>query len=583
MTQSIWSDRVKRARQALGLIAQEHSEALPPRDCEAMGDSVEDLLAAVEELQVFDEELRAQNEELIETRRAVEREHLRYRDLFDLAPDGYLVTTPEGAIEEANRAAATLLNVTEDLLEGKPLAVFVPEEERDAFRQQLQRLEVTDRLEWDLLLKPREKSPLNVAATVVVARRAPGNVTALKWLIRDVSLHRRVEEQLRQSQKMEAIGRLAGGVAHDFNNLLTVIVGHTDMLRQSRLPDTTLEHTEQIKLAAERAANLTYRLLAFSRTQTLQARIIDLNSLVVDTNRMLARTIGENIEVDLNLASDLRYVKADPTQIEQVVMNLAINARDAMPRGGRLTLTTANVILDTNHAHLDPGFRPGPYVMLSVADNGVGMDQATLAHIFEPFFTTKEMGRGTGLGLATVHGIIRQSEGYVTVTSVPDRGTSVYFYLPQAEGTLNVPAETLGEAEAPSGTETILFVEDEKALRDLFCSLLRECGYRVLNAGTGGEALRIAGTHKGTIDLIVTDVIMPGMSGPDMVKRIATLRPETKVLYMSGYTADVLAHYYEDPGGEMTLLEKPFTPGKLKRCIRDVLNDIPIKSIGVAR
>ncbi len=571
MSEDAFGERAQKARKALDLLARNYMATLPSSLHEAVDRSIEDLQVAIEELQVADEELRAQNQELVETRRAVEVERGRYRNLFDLAPDGYLVTNVEGLIEEVNHAAATQLNVAEGFLVGKPLAVFVAEEERPAFRQQLDLLRTTDRLEWDLRLTPREKPAFAAAVTVIVARPAAGSAPALRWLVRDVTLHRRVEEQLAQSRKMEAIGRLAGGVAHDFNNLLTVILGHADRLGQLSLPDPAPHHAEQVQSAAERAANLTYRLLAFSRKQTLLPRILDLNALIVETQRILMRTIGEDIEVDLSLAPDLSRVRADPTQVEQVVMNLVLNARDAMPRGGRLALSTADVVVDGSQGSAGPDVPAGRYVVLSVEDTGSGMDAATQAHLFEPFYTTKEVGRGTGLGLATVHGIVHQSEGHVTVASAPGQGTTFRVYLPRVEGALGLTAGAIAEMEALSGTETILCVEDEESLRALFRTVLAECGYTVLDAANGKEAVRIAREHRGPIHLLVTDVIMPGLDGPELARRIAASRPETKVLYMSGYTAAAL-DLHGGLGAETTLLEKPFTPDTLQRRVRQVLD-----------
>jgi PAS domain S-box-containing protein len=389
--------------------------------------------------------------------------------------------------------------------------------------------------------------------------------------VRDITERRQLEEQLRQSQKMEAVGRLAGGVAHDFNNLLNVITGYGELLLRRLAPGSHESlKAESILKAADRAAGLTRQLLAFSRRQVLQPKPFDLNSVVVEVGKMLSRVIGENIRFHTRLDASLGLVKADPGQIEQVLMNLVVNAKDALPGGGNVCIETRNADFDESFALQQLGSCPGPYVMLAVSDDGVGMDEEVQQHIFEPFFTTKEKGKGTGLGLAMVYGIVKQSEGCISVESRPGHGTTFRIYLPRAEGAAPASASTLG-ATPLRGQETVLLVEDEEMLREVTRELLETGGYRVLAAGSGEEALQISAQHEGGIHLMITDVIMPGMSGPELAKRLATVRPETRVIFVSGYTDEAIGdHGVLDPG--TCFLQKPFTPAALEGKIRELLD-----------
>jgi signal transduction histidine kinase/ActR/RegA family two-component response regulator len=383
----------------------------------------------------------------------------------------------------------------------------------------------------------------------------------------------RSEEQLRQSQKMEAIGQLAGGVAHDFNNLLTAINGYSELCLKRLSPSDPLHrHIEQIRKSGERAASLTRQLLAFSRKQILQPKIIDLNQIVVDMNKMLHRLIGEDIDLLMGLAADLGKVKADPNQIEQVLLNLSINARDAMPKGGRLTIETSNVNLSEDFSRGHVAVSPGQYVMLAVSDNGCGMDAETQAHIFEPFFTTKEVGKGTGLGLATVYGIVKQSEGTIWLYSEVGRGTTFKIYLPCAERPVKVVEVEADNLELSQGTETVLLVEDEEIVREMATEILRDSGYHVLEAKHGHEALTLGRQHSGDIHLMLTDVVMPQMSGRQLAEQLTPLRRDMKVLYMSGYTDDAIVHHGVLEEGT-AFIGKPFTPSALTRKVREVLDE----------
>ncbi|HXE89608.1 MAG TPA: ATP-binding protein [Terriglobales bacterium] len=394
---------------------------------------------------------------------------------------------------------------------------------------------------------------------------------AVLVVVKDVSERMHLGEQLRQAQKMEAVGRLAGGVAHDFNNVLTVITGYTSILMESLDPDSPQAHDlRQIAKSADRAAALTRQLLAFSRRQVLQPRVLNLNSLVLNAQKMLERLIGEDIEIHLSLEASLGSVSADPGQLEQVIMNLAVNARDAMPDGGNLIFETRNVEVETPRSLGHFRVAPGSYVMLAVTDTGCGMDLETIGRIFEPFFTTKEKGKGTGLGLSTVYGIVKQSGGYVWVESAPGEGSTFTIYLPRVEA----PADDESDeplSAARRGGETILLVEDDAVVRELARRILAGSGYHVLPAGSVVEAERFCRQHAGNLDLLLTDVVMPGMSGRDLARRLAVMRPRMRVLYMSGYTDNVIVHRgVLDPGTHF--LQKPFTPRTLLEKVREVLD-----------
>src|SRR5450432_665935 len=380
-----------------------------------------------------------------------------------------------------------------------------------------------------------------------------------------------LEEQLRQSQKMEAVGRLAGGVAHDFNNLLSVVLSYSEMLIADLATENPIrDDIAEIHRAGVRAADLTRQLLMFSRHQVVEPKVLDLNEVLLAMGNMLGRLVGEDVSLTSIPGASLGRVEGDPGAIDQVIMNLAINARDAMPVGGKLTIETANVVLDKEYAAGHLGAKPGSYVMLSISDTGTGMDKATMGRIFEPFFTTKEMGKGTGLGLSTVFGIVQQSGGSVWVTSELGKGTTFKVYLPRVDAV----AEALRPLKAPTtlrGSETILLVEDEQQVRDIAREILRRHGYVVLEANNGAEAFLLAQRHHGTIHLLLTDVVMPRMSGPELAKRLVPARPTMKVLCMSGYTDDAaVRHGVVDAA--LAYLQKPITVEGLTRKVREVLD-----------
>jgi PAS domain S-box-containing protein len=411
-----------------------------------------------------------------------------------------------------------------------------------------------------------------------VNRLQEPSVGAIVITARDVTERQKLELQLRQAQQMEAVGRLAGGIAHDFNNLLTAILGYCNlMLDEVPAEDPLRKDLDEIRAAGERAAALTRQLLAFSRRQMLQPHKLDFNALVRQTEKMVRRLVGEDVEVAISLGESVTPVVVDPASIEQVLVNLAVNARDAMPMGGRLTLETAMVDLGAAYADSHATVIPGRYAMLAVSDTGEGMDALTRARIFEPFFTTKEQGRGVGLGLATVYGIVKQSGGYIWVYSEPGHGTSFKIYFPEAADIAGVsgrgakPKTSVGKrGKAKGGTETVLLVEDEDAVRALACQVLRRYGYLVLEARDGLDALRLAERHQGVIELVITDLVMPHMTGRDLALRLTEARGNVKVLFMSGYTNHAVVHRDLTPSS--AFLQKPFTPDSLIRMVRSVLD-----------
>jgi two-component system, cell cycle sensor histidine kinase and response regulator CckA len=408
--------------------------------------------------------------------------------------------------------------------------------------------------------------------TITPVRDDSGRMTEFIAFGQDTSPRRDLEARLRQSQKMEAVGRLAGGVAHDFNNLLTVITGYSERLLAG-IPenDPMRKGAEAIKRSADRAASLTQQLLAFSRRQIMAAKVLDLNHVVSNMNKLLQRLIGEDIELVTRPAPDLGRIKADPNQVEQVIMNLAVNSRDAMPQGGTLTIETSNVLLDKAFASRYLGLQPGPYVVLTVIDTGCGMDQETQSHLFEPFFTTKEQGKGTGLGLSTTYGIVKQSGGYIWAESQVGTGTTFRIYLPRIEEISEAPSAAAETRSAPLGSETILLVEDEEAVRHLLRDILLRYGYTVLEAENGPLAISICRAHPGPIHLVVTDMVMPQMSGWEVADAVSALRPKARIIYMSGYIEHVVVEQRVLESG-VAFLGKPFTPETLGRKVREVLD-----------
>jgi two-component system cell cycle sensor histidine kinase/response regulator CckA len=398
------------------------------------------------------------------------------------------------------------------------------------------------------------------------------NHPVMEGIMVDISERKLMEMQSQQARRMEAVGRLAGGIAHDFNNLLTIIKGYTELARQRVEGQTALRNDiDRIEDASERAAALVRQLLAFSRKQVLQPKNLDLNGVVRSLEQLLRRLMGEDIRMQMKLAADIGTIKADPSQIEQVLMNLVVNARDAMPHGGKLVVETCNVELDQGYASEHVSVKPGKYVMLAVSDTGVGMNAETVAHIFEPFFTTKGGTRGTGLGLSTSYGIVKQSGGYIWVYSEPEEGTTFKVYLPRIDEAAEPAAAVWLKTAAQKGTETILLVEDNEAVRDLTETVLTSYGYKVIVTQTPEHAQRVAETLGADIQLVLTDVVMPSMSGRELVRKLTAKYPHLRVLYMSGYTDNIITSSgVLEPG--LAFLQKPFTPALLAQKVREVLD-----------
>jgi two-component system cell cycle sensor histidine kinase/response regulator CckA len=498
----------------------------------------------------------------------------RTRAIFDSALDGVIAIDETGAVVEFNPAAEAMFGHPRSEIIGREMAgLLLPPTERDAHRRGLAHFLATGegpilgrRLELTGLRRDGSEFPIELS----VAHTRVRGASLFTGTVRDLTEQRRLELQLRQAQRLESVGRLAGGIAHDFNNVLTAIIGFTDLIADDLEPgNPSRPNVDEIRSAAHRAEKLVGQLLAFSRQQILRVELVDPADIVRRLAPMLNRLIGEDVEFSLPRPTDLWSIEVDPGQLEQVIVNLAVNARDAMPLGGRLTIETANVELDSGYASSHPDVTPGPHVMLAVSDTGVGMDPGTQAQIFEPFFTTKEAGRGTGLGLATVFGIVKQSGGHIWVYSEAAEGTTFRLYFPRAARRAEAPAaEPRTRPSASRGTETILVAEDESVLRDLIRIVLERLGYRVLVATDAASAIELFGSER--VDLVLTDVVMPGLSGPDLAEAIRMRAPTIRVLYMSGYTVGALERHGQI--AREALLEKPFTPQSLGQAVRWALD-----------
>lgn len=509
--------------------------------------------------------------EIKRNEQALRRSEARYRSLVQSSVYGIYRSSLEGRFLDVNPALITMLgygSAEEVLLLDPEKDVFANPDEHARLVEEFRRTGRLDGIELKWKRNDGATITVRISGRAVSSADEPADV--LEAIAEDVTDRRALEDQFRQAQKMEAVGRLAGGVAHDFNNLLMVIGGYAEVIL-AKLPahDPLHEKGKAIQQAADRATTLTRQLLAFSRKQLLELKVVDVNAIVQDMERLLSPLIGENVELITHLASEAAHTRADAGQLEQVLMNLVVNAKDAMLSGGKLTIQTQTAVVDESHRRGQQFIRPGNYVVLSVSDTGMGMDKETQSRIFEPFFTTKEKGKGTGLGLSTVYGIVKQSGGYVMVQSEKGHGSIFQIYLPHVEGTAEkhlspAPDATLG------GTETVLLVEDEESVRQLVRDTLAGKGYRVLEAESGEVGMQVAARHHGAIHLVITDVVMPGMGGRELVKQLALARPTTKVLFLSGYTEDTILSDGSIESGT-AFLQKPFSLQNLSRKVREVL------------
>jgi two-component system, cell cycle sensor histidine kinase and response regulator CckA len=541
------------------LVLKSHSSNIRfrERDKDVLALVSQQLAAAID---------RKRNEE------ALRRSELRYRSMVQTAVYGIYRSSLEGRFLDVNPALVGMLGYSSalEILNLDPAKdVFVDASEHGRLVDEFRRTGRMDGFEARWKRKDGATIIVRISGRAVASSDEPTDI--LEAIAEDITERRLLEDQFRQSQKMEAVGRLAGGIAHDFNNLLMVISGYTEvLLDQLQVGDPLHAKAEAIQQASDRATTLTRQLLAFSRKQLLELKVVDVNAIVTDMERLLRPLIGEDIELTTSLSPSVGCIRADAGQLEQVIMNLVVNAKDAMAKGGKISIRTASVTLDESYRPEDRFIKHGPYVMISVSDNGQGMDRETQARIFEPFFTTKEKGKGTGLGLSTVYGIIKQSGGYVFVQSEIGRGTIFTIYFPKVDE----PSETLGTAPvslaSSDGSETVLLVEDEDSVRQLVRETLVSRGYRVLEAENGRAGLAVAASHPDPIHLVITDVIMPGLSGHELIQQLLPVRPGMKVLYLSGYAQDAFPNSLPTEDQKI-FLQKPFTLQNLARKVREVL------------
>jgi PAS domain S-box-containing protein len=493
--------------------------------------------------------------------------------VLDHVLDGIISIDEQGRIETFNASAERIFGYLAEEVLGQNVKVLMPEPyhgEHDGYVANYVRTGHAKIIGIGREVRGQRKDGTTFPMELAVGEFRLSGVRHFTGIVRDVSQRTRLEEQLRQSQKMEAVGKLAGGIAHDFNNILTVINGFAEIILRKLPADSPLrDAANEVLQAGERAAEITQQLLAFSRQQVMAPRVVDLNHIVEDTETMLRRLIGEDVALVTVLDPQLQQVEVDPGLIVQVIMNLAVNARDAMPRGGRLTMKTSNFMVDNKRAKELPEYHPGPYVLLSVTDTGTGMRPEVASRVFEPFFTTKGPGEGTGLGLSMVYGIVKQSGGNIEVYSELGIGTTFNIYIPTAEGQ-TATAPTADEAGQHGGNETILLVEDDNAVRRIALAVLDELGYRVLQAGGGAEALELVRNYEGRIDLLLTDLVMPGQSGREVAEQVAVMCPGVKVIYMSGYTDDTVVRHGLD--NNILFVQKPFSSAGLARKVREALD-----------
>ncbi len=529
----------------------------------------------VSDRQRIEEELVHANEELA---RRKDRELWEYQNrlalVVDSSNDAIIGKNLDGVITSWNNGAEAIYGYKAEEIVGRSITLLAPPDRKEEITKILEDIREGRKVEhFETIRVTKERKLLNVSVSVSPIRDAVGNIVGASTIARDVTTQKKTEEQLRQGQKMEAVGRLAGGVAHDFNNILGIIISCTELLRPHLDNDPlSVELAGYIRDACKRGSTLTRQLLAFSRKQPVQARVLELNERLQDVAKLLRPLMGDDVKVTFFPRSESAFVEADPGQLDQIVLNLAVNSRDAMERGGKFVIETDTAQFDEAFVRQHPPMQPGRYVMLAISDNGSGMDEATRSHIFEPFFTTKEVGKGTGLGLATVYGIVKQSGGFIWVYSELGRGTTFKIFLPSADEKAGMARETEEEVAFPRGEgSTILLVEDDPVMRRLTRQMLQDQGYSVLEAQDGRSALEVTASHQGAIDLVLTDVVMPGVSGPELVLRLMDSHPQTKFLYMSGYTGELVVDHGLAEG--VALLEKPFTRAALLTTIEKTLRD----------
>jgi PAS domain S-box-containing protein len=507
----------------------------------------------------IEEELRRANEELNRRKtRELRDSQNRLALIINSSQDAIIGKNLEGIITHWNKGAEEIYGYTAQEIIGRPIGVLAPPDRSDEIPRILEKIRAGERIEYfETVRVTKDGRHLNISVSISPIHDADGRIIGASTIARNITAQRKIEDQLRQSQKMEAVGRLAGGVAHDFNNLLGVVTACTELLRNN-VDANAVEYLDNIREAAKRGGSLTRQLLAFSRKQMVQKQLLDLNDRLKDVSKLLQPLMGDDVEIVLSSKARSAIIEADPGQLDQVIVNLAVNARDAMPNGGKLVIETSVVDFDDAFVQDHPSMSEGRYVMVVVSDSGIGMDEATRSRIFEPFFTTKEVGKGSGLGLATVYGIVKQSGGHILVYSEPGHGTTFKMYFPSAEKRLESSSEAEAGALPPKREGvTVLVAEDDAIMRRLTRKMLEQHGYKVLEAEDGTAAMSLMSANHHSVDLVLTDVVMKGMTGPELVLRLLETHPTMKVVYMSGYTGELVAR--QGLNGNIPLLEKPFT------------------------
>jgi PAS domain S-box-containing protein len=549
---------------------------LTPQECAALLPG--EILELLHELRVHQIELEMQNEDLRTAQAEIEAGRARYFDLYDLAPVGYCTLTEQKLIQEANLTAATLLGMARSELVRQPVSRFILRDDQDIYYIHHKKLFKTGEPQECELRMIKPDSSFFWAHLSMTSAQVEG-LLVCRMVVSDVTARKKAEEekhmleaQLSQAQKMESVGRLAGGVAHDFNNMLGIILGYTELaLDRVGLHEPLHADLEEIRKAAQCSADLTRQLLTFARKQIIAPKVLDLNDTVEGMQRMLRRLIGEGIALNWIPGEGLWPIRMDPVQVDQMLANLCVNARDAITGVGTINVETRNIILDKDYCSQHAGFTPGEYVLLTVSDDGCGMDAKTSMLVFDPFFTTKEMGKGTGLGLATVDGIVDQNNGFINVHSEPGQGTTFNIYLPRYRTKAEPGPETVPVPATIRGHETILLADDEPAILKMTTIMLERQGYTVLTAISPNEAIRLARDHPGRIDLLLTDVVMPEMNGCDLARNLLSIHPNLKRLFMSGYTASIIAQHQVLDQDEH-FIQKPFSLKELGKKLREVLD-----------